>query len=493
MTVTHRKQFGARYLCDACRKDVSDIARIACAVCEDFDLCVECFASGVEVAQHKNNHPYRVMETLTFPVYEYSWNAEEELLMMEGFEKYGMGNWSDVAEHIGTKTPAMVEEHYYNVFVNSSRWPLPEDDIEFPREPIPRRRPPALGTSNPLTVDPVKKSKPISSTPCNHDIAGYMPGRGEFDQDYGDNLDEACVKELVFDDKDSEDDKQLKLMIMDIYNDKLDRKAERKRFVFDRGLQEYKTVQAEERKMNAEDKAMLAQHKVFGRFQTPSDFDLLIHGFKVEAELRAKVERLQEYRRAGLTTFDQARLYEDNRPKHKNNKPVTAYMPPPPPLPEIVLRTTPRVPTRRASTLPAAAASADSNGDMSTPDAPSSSSAAGTSASSNPTASSSKPLRRQPRPIDISNADGVEMLDPEERALCSQLRLLPRSYLVFKHKLLAEVQRRNGAPIKRREARQFWAVDVNKTSKIFNFFVDRGWIPDDGRQSTRTRGHEGEA
>jgi transcriptional adapter 2-alpha len=110
---------------------VSDIGRIMCAHCEDFDLCVECFANGVEVSTHKNNHPYRVMDTLTFPVFEESWGAEEEILMMEGLEKYGMGNWADVSDHIGTKTMEEVEQHYYTVFVNAPSWPLPVSFLIF--------------------------------------------------------------------------------------------------------------------------------------------------------------------------------------------------------------------------------------------------------------------------------------------------------------------------------------------------------------------------
>lgn len=49
------------YCCNYCDKDLSGLVRLKCAVCVDFDLCVECFYVGVELNRHKSSHPYRVM------------------------------------------------------------------------------------------------------------------------------------------------------------------------------------------------------------------------------------------------------------------------------------------------------------------------------------------------------------------------------------------------------------------------------------------------
>lgn len=51
----------ALYHCNYCNKDISGLVRIKCAVCSDFDLCIECFSVGAEISPHKSNHPYRVM------------------------------------------------------------------------------------------------------------------------------------------------------------------------------------------------------------------------------------------------------------------------------------------------------------------------------------------------------------------------------------------------------------------------------------------------
>ncbi|KAL6544689.1 hypothetical protein OROMI_023551 [Orobanche minor] len=116
---------GALYHCNYCNKDITGRIRIKCVVCSDFDLCVECFSVGAEVQPHKSGHSYRVMDILSFPLICPEWNADEEMLLLEGIEMYGMGNWAEVAEHVGTKTKDVCVEHYRNAYLNSPYFPLP--------------------------------------------------------------------------------------------------------------------------------------------------------------------------------------------------------------------------------------------------------------------------------------------------------------------------------------------------------------------------------
>ncbi|KAF2540740.1 hypothetical protein F2Q68_00030513 [Brassica cretica] len=54
---------GAKYNCNYCQKDITGKIRIKCAVCLNFDLCVECMSAGAEINTHKCDHAYRVMKT----------------------------------------------------------------------------------------------------------------------------------------------------------------------------------------------------------------------------------------------------------------------------------------------------------------------------------------------------------------------------------------------------------------------------------------------
>ncbi|KAJ4730214.1 Transcriptional adapter [Melia azedarach] len=116
----------ALYHCNYCNKDISGLVRIKCAVCSDFDLCIECFSVGAEISPHKSNHPYRVMDNLSFPLICPDWNADEEILLLEGIEMYGFGNWAEVAEHVGTKSKSQCIDHYNTIYVNSPCFPLPD-------------------------------------------------------------------------------------------------------------------------------------------------------------------------------------------------------------------------------------------------------------------------------------------------------------------------------------------------------------------------------
>ena len=100
--------------CDNCKKDITGkkrllfllcsvtnthfliVIRIKCAVCKDFDLCIECFTVGVEIHPHRNDHAYQVMDDMHFALFSPDWGADEELLLLEGIEMFGLGNWTEV-------------------------------------------------------------------------------------------------------------------------------------------------------------------------------------------------------------------------------------------------------------------------------------------------------------------------------------------------------------------------------------------------------------
>ena len=42
--------------------------------------------------------------------------------MIEGIEKFGFGNWGDIAEHIGSKKKEDVEYHYEETYLNNKNY-----------------------------------------------------------------------------------------------------------------------------------------------------------------------------------------------------------------------------------------------------------------------------------------------------------------------------------------------------------------------------------
>ncbi|KAJ6343280.1 hypothetical protein OIU76_005087 [Salix suchowensis] len=54
------------------------------------------------------------------------WNTDEEILLLEGIEMYGFGNWTEVSEHVGTKSKSQCIDHYNAVYMDSPCFPLPD-------------------------------------------------------------------------------------------------------------------------------------------------------------------------------------------------------------------------------------------------------------------------------------------------------------------------------------------------------------------------------
>lgn len=92
-----------KYECDGCGKDCSRM-RYHCIASADLELCPDCFANG-RYPQILSARDFEQLTTLLdSEAYDKSvWSEEEVLLLLEGLEKYG-DDWTQVAEHVGSKS-----------------------------------------------------------------------------------------------------------------------------------------------------------------------------------------------------------------------------------------------------------------------------------------------------------------------------------------------------------------------------------------------------
>ncbi|KAI8881165.1 transcriptional adaptor 2 [Backusella circina FSU 941] len=464
-----------KYHCDACSNDVTNTVRIRCADkdCPDFDLCVTCFCGGAEPVKHKTWHDYRIVKPHNFPIFSEDWDADEELLLIEAAEKMGIGNWQAIADYVGTKSRGECEQHYLDVYVSSPYWPLPRMDLHFEtsEEECRERKRQRLQLSRglvprkPMSSHP-NNAKPITSGPTFHEIQGYMPRRFEFETEY-ENDAEQFVKDMIFNDDDTPEEIDLKVMVLDIYNSRLDRRMERKNLIFERRWLDFKRMQANERKRQKEEREIYNKTRVFCRLQTESDYEMFVKGLVKEQQLRDRIATLQEWRQAGLTTIRQGEQYERDKQQRLTQ------------LKTFVSLSNDRMNSNSANQRNTyrsqMAALTTSNGASYYRDRPTSYSSPSTPTSAALAAAAAPQGGRKPaNPLNIRDADGVHLLTEEEQVLCSALRIMPRSYLVIKDTILKEYAKLGY--MKRRQARSLIKIDVNKTSRIYDFFVESGWI-----------------
>lgn len=285
------------------------------------------------------------------------------------------------------------------------------------------------------------------SFPASHEITGYMPYREEFEVCF-DNEAEISIKDLIFMDTDTPFDIRLKKCMLDIYSGTLDRRAGRQDFALQHGLVNYKAQVALDKTRSKEERDVLNQVKHFARFMKTDEFDEFEKGLVKEAELRKRIASLQEYRRAGIRRIDEANRYEHEKKQLelylKSGGAAIIHRPIKEPHP------LPIVPSRESH--------------ITTP----------TDSPSTQVTSSTTQGRKASTPLNISHADGIDLLTEKERELCSILRLYPRVYLHIKDTLIKEYLHHGG--LKRAQARAAVKIDVNKTSRLYDFFVAAGWI-----------------
>ncbi|KAJ6783251.1 hypothetical protein PWT90_07497 [Aphanocladium album] len=504
-TVNRGGEGGVKYVCDACSVDITSTVRIRCAdpACTDFDLCVSCFAKGESRNAHDPaTHAFRVIEQNSFPIFDEEWGADEELLLIEGAEIYGLGSWADISDHIGGfRQKDEVRDHYLKTYVDSPRFPLPkrcsphDNDLakEIPREEFQSRKKRRIeerreAAKNAPALQP--KTKPTASVPSCHEIQGYMPGRLEFETEHANDAEEA-VQLMQFDPGDGlnpktgelEPEMELKLTVMEIYNCRLTQRVDRKKVIFEHNLLDYRENMKLEKKRTKEEKDMIQKAKPFARMMNRQDFDDFCQGLVDEQNLRQAIAQLQEWRslkigdlRSGekfetekatriqksipMGSMDRERLASTQRNKQ------TA---PPEPPSGAALLVAPELPSHINQSTADGDSKALVNGQANGV------AVNGHAVPPRPKYTTQPISGVQSLPLTQDNAPDLHLLTPDEAKLCEVIRLQPKPYLMIKEQILKEALKTNGS-LKKKQAKEICRLDTQKGARIFDFFVNAGWV-----------------
>ncbi|KAK1157551.1 transcriptional adapter 2-alpha isoform X2 [Acipenser oxyrinchus oxyrinchus] len=427
--------------CKGCASTLKE-PYIKCAECgpPPFLVCLQCFTRGFEYKTHQSDHKYEIM-TSDFPVLDPSWTAQEEVGLLEAVMDCGFGNWQDVANQLRTKSKEECESHYMKHFINN---PLFSSTLLSLKQMEEARTADTAIPFRPTGDDP---PRPTFDSLLSRDMAGYMPARADFMEEF-DNYAEWDLRDIDFVDDDSDVLHALKITVVDIYHSRLKERQRRKKIIRDHGLISLRKFQMLERRYPKEVQDMYDAMRRFARVLGPTEHDKFIESHALEFELRREIARLQEYRRVGIQTFCSAKVYdrlkrsrEEERKKRIMLSEVLQYI-------------------------------QDSNACQQWLHKQ-----AAIDAGLNPVVaaiSSSAAGRRSAPPLNLTGLPGTDKLNEKEKELCQVVRLVPGAYLEYKAALANECRRQGG--LRLAQARALIKIDVNKTRKIYDFLIREGYI-----------------
>lgn len=325
------KAMGPYVQCNICGRLCSRRGHIRCAECKAFNACVKCFCKGLEKPSedaqnlsfvqlpenheqeaHKNDHKYSPVGPNDFALFTPDWSAEQEILLVDGVAKYGLGNWQEISEmvsmtSVGYKSWEECQHHYYNVYINSPTAPLPDmtSIIHGPNgEPV--IVPPSNAVPSAEEEQATSQPKPANKP----QVVGYWPLRGDFDIEY-DNDAELILADMEFRTEDTPEQIELKLKVIEIYNSKLDERIYRKKIIISRGLLDAKAIQQRERKYTGEEKELYNILRPFLRFQTAEEHDHTVRLLVRERKLRTRLFQLTMWKALGLEKVEDIAKYEE--------------------------------------------------------------------------------------------------------------------------------------------------------------------------------------
>ena len=519
---------GTKYHCDKCSIDISATVssqaslsnphsnhiqvRISCAepTCHELDLCVPCFSRGETAKNHDpRTHRYHVVEQNSIPIYTEDWGADEELLLLEGAERYGFGSWADIAEHIGGyRDKDEVRDHYIDTYVNSVYFPLPElrdpkdkrlfervpkDEFQARKKRRIEERKEAAKAAPPATP----KQKPTASVPACHEVQGFMPGRLEFETEHFNEAEEA-VQHMQFEPGDGldpitgvmDEETHLKMIIFDIYNARLTSRADRKRIIFEHNLLDYKKNALLDKKRTKEERDLLQKAKPFATMMNHDDHEKFSRDLLEEHNLRLAIHQLQDWKHMGIADLKHGEKYETDKAarlarmqpqgafdrlasvQKKANQQQASEMPSDASkmtAPELPLRfQKPKTGLQFTDSKPTVMNDfdkmfAEGSGAL-TPPAPKAKDRYIV-----PPLSGITPYKLED---DKTAAADLQLLSKEEIQLCNALRMRPKPYLALKDGLLREAMKQGGQ-MKKKEARNVCRVSCQRMLQVLFQWTDR--------------------
>ena len=303
---------------------------------------------------HEYTH-YRIINKMEEPIFTSDWSFGDEIKLLGALSLLGLGNWNEISNVIG-KGKFECESHYYTFYYKNENDYIPKinDNLnksinikneKYKKELIKNKIEenklltkigndlgfvPFRGDLN-LTNRSINinrnnaksehKNSFLLQNACN--TLGYWPKRNEFDVEYKNDA-EIELMEIEFKENEPQNINEMYDKILSNYNNILDKREERKKFVLDKNLYDVKRQVMVEKKLSREDREIYQSLKQDIKYLTNEQFNDYFEGIVLEKNLKSRLNQLLYYYNKGYKTYDQIFNYI-NELKQKNSKIKNKY------------------------------------------------------------------------------------------------------------------------------------------------------------------------
>ena len=223
--------------CSICKVDIT-LNFIIISEKKDKFFCLHCLMEKSDNFLHECGQDFKFFITpkINFSLLTQTWNVQEEMLLLNGVEKFGLDNWQDISEYIESKNPNECQAHYYTFFYQSSSEFIPNNsDLIY----IDNRTYDHLKSSYNLNMERslmekisrnpgVEQKKPNKDNIIDEETIARNISRGEFESEYINNA-ELKIADLEFFEDDTEDERNIKYELLQQYNFLIDEREKRKK------------------------------------------------------------------------------------------------------------------------------------------------------------------------------------------------------------------------------------------------------------------------
>ena len=296
---------------------------------------------------HKYTY-YRIINKMEEPIFTEDWSFGDEIKLLGGLERLGIGNWEEISKITG-KGKFECESHYYAFYYKKNDDFIPKININNNinlnnknyknemKKNKEKEKNILLKIGNDLGYIPFSIDNNISNRSINinrknkkseHNNSiifqnacnalGYCQKRNEFDVEYNNDA-EIELMEIEYKEDDSQNINDMYDKILFDYNNILDKREERKKFVFDNDLFDVKKQIANEKKLNREDRDIYQSIKQNRKYLTNEQFKDYFEGIILEKNIKSRLNQLLYYYKLGYKTYEQIFKYINDL-KQKNNK-----------------------------------------------------------------------------------------------------------------------------------------------------------------------------